>query len=276
MKLAGALLCCWWCLKYFFHLQSLPEPGSYDCSMAIPVCAMIYGTGMLGLQHLPVKFPLPPSPIVTSPVSPSLCCSVGSGVHHRTPHQCSLAQNQSDKMIAAVCSQTGIFHVPCPCKAYCCKELNLLLEGPEKWQSRGWGGSGSVWAGTGGDELERGKGDAASFAAFGSRETLPWLCCLPSPGLEGCSEPLNHCKGDRRAAWPKQEAKALSSSGKYLMALIHSAGGLELPPNSPSDYVIILNKTDVQQLWAQLQWAALSLFSIAGNLCPWFLICVCT
>lgn len=35
---------------------------------------MIYGTGMLGLQHLPVKFPLPPSPVVTSSISPS--CAV--------------------------------------------------------------------------------------------------------------------------------------------------------------------------------------------------------
>ena len=187
---------------------------------------------MLGLQHLPVKTPLPPSPVMTPPVSPSLCCSVVSGVNCRTPHQCSLPQNKSDKTITAVCSQTGIFRVPYHCKAYCRKELNLLLEGPEEWQSRGWGGSGTVWAGTGGDELECDKGDAASFP-FGSREPLPWLCCLSSPGLEGCSEPLSHCRGDRRTAWPKWEAKALSSSGEYLTALIRSAGGLELPPNSP-------------------------------------------
>jgi len=40
---------------------------------------------------------------------------------------------------------------------------------------------------------------------FGSWEPL-------SPGLEGCSEPLSHCKGGRRAAWQKGEVKAVSQN----------------------------------------------------------------
>lgn len=96
---------------------------------------MIYGAGTMVLQYLLVKIPLPPSPIMTPPLSLSLCCSVVSGVSGRTPHQCSLPQNKSDKMIAALYSQTGIFQVPHCCKADPCKELNLLLEEPEEWQS---------------------------------------------------------------------------------------------------------------------------------------------
>lgn len=67
---------------------------------------------------------------------------------------------------------------------------------------------------------------AAGTPALAPLPAQPW-----PGGVQRAPEPLQ--ERDRGAAGPKREAKALSGGGGYLTVLICSAGGLELPPDSP-------------------------------------------